>query len=277
MLMWLKIIQSRIWLYGFAAMVFALLQILSLQNLTMIPGLILLSDSLLFSLWLILLSVPLFSLVRYGNLQSVQLPVRIFIYTVLGVFVLTVILGGISAIEWYLFKNLWTEFFKILPLKGVLAFVSFLLLIQYSIYQRRSEEEYRVDNTENEPDPGKSSEKEIVNSSDAGIQERIAVKSGARIHVVPLQEIICLMADGDYVLVVTEKGRYLKEQTMKYFESHLPPNQFIRIHRSCIVNVSFISRIELYEKQNQQLLLKNGDKVKISQAGYRLLRERLGM
>ena len=129
--MWLKIIQSRIWLYGFAAMVFALLQILSLHSLTEISELILIVDSLLFTLWLILLSIPFINLVRYGNLQSVQLPVRIFIYIVLGVFILTIILGGISTIEWYLFKNLWSEFLKILPLKGVLTFISFLLLIQY--------------------------------------------------------------------------------------------------------------------------------------------------
>jgi DNA-binding LytR/AlgR family response regulator len=281
--MWLKIIQGKIWFYGFAGMIFTSLQIISLLALTKFPVMILLADSLIFTLWIFLLAVPLYNLIRYGNLQSVLQPVRIIIYLVLGVFTMAIVVGGIAGLEWLFFRKDVDDFLSILPLKAVLAFFVFLLMIQNSKYQLINEED-TVDEkaeTENEIKPEKlnstSNESDSVNQVDKAIQERIAVKSGAKIHVVPIAEIVCLMADGDYVQVVTEKGRYLKEQTMKYFETHLPENQFVRIHRSCLVNISFISRIELYEKQNQQLLLKNGDKVKVSQAGYRLLREKLSL
>jgi len=64
---------------------------------------------------------------------------------------------------------------------------------------------------------------------------------------------------------------------MKYFEEHLPANRFLRVHRSCIVNTTAISRIELYEKQNQQLLLSNGDKIRTSLNGYKNLKKVLNI
>src|ERR1035437_5751024 len=112
--------------------------------------------------------------------------------------------------------------------------------------------------------PDKQAETELL--------ERIAVKSGSKIHVVLVPEIVYLQADGDYVQIVTTNGKYLKEQTMKFFEEHLPENQFVRVHRSVIVNVEMISRIELYEKQNQLLTLKNGQQIKTSPSGYKALR-----
>ena len=107
--------------------------------------------------------------------------------------------------------------------------------------------------------------------------ERIAVKSGTKIHVVLIPDILYLQADGDYVQIFTRDGKYLKEQTMKYFDEHLPENQFVRVHRSVIVNVEMISRIELYEKQNQLLTLKNGQQIKTSPAGYKALRMALNL
>ena len=88
-------------------------------------------------------------------------------------------------------------------------------------------------------------------------------------------DIICLQADGDYVQIITATGKYLKEQTMKYFDENLPASLFVRVHRSCIVNIQTIARIELYDKQNQQLTLKNGHQIKVSQAGYKTLRAKL--
>jgi len=113
--------------------------------------------------------------------------------------------------------------------------------------------------------------------ADDELLERIAVKSGTKIHVVLVPEILYLQADGDYVQIFTTQGKYLKEQTMKYFEEHLPENQFVRVHRSVIVNVEMISRIELYEKQSQLLSLKNGQQIKTSAAGYKALRAVLNL
>ena len=106
---------------------------------------------------------------------------------------------------------------------------------------------------------------------------RIALRLGTKIHVVPIDEVLYLQADGDYVQVVTPQGRFLKEQTLKSFAEQLPPERFARVHRSVLVNVEAISRIERYEKNTQQLRLKNGDTVKVSQQGYKLLRQQLGL
>lgn len=75
----------------------------------------------------------------------------------------------------------------------------------------------------------------------------------------------------------TPGGQYVKEQTMKYFETHLPPAQFVRIHRSCIVNTEQILRVELFGKENYQVRLKSGVCLRASNAGYKLLKERLSL
>lgn len=107
--------------------------------------------------------------------------------------------------------------------------------------------------------------------------DRITVKDGSRIHLIKADELIYIQACGDYVMLITSSGEYLKEQTMKYFEIHLPPETFVRVHRSTIVNVTQISRVELFGKETYQLLLKNGVKLRVSLSGYRLLKERLGL
>lgn len=105
--------------------------------------------------------------------------------------------------------------------------------------------------------------------------DRITVKDGARIHIIKVEELLYVQACGDYTTLVTPSGEYIKEQTMKYLETHLPAEQFVRIHRSSIVNVTQISRLELFGKETYQLILKNGVKLRVSLSGYRLLRQRL--
>lgn len=107
--------------------------------------------------------------------------------------------------------------------------------------------------------------------------QRIAVKSRHKVSVVPVDEIVYLEAEGDYVMIHTKEARHLKEKTMKYFEVHLDPGQFIRIHRSFIVNASFIDRIEYYDKESYSVLLKNGAKLRASTSGYKLLKQILNM
>jgi two-component system, LytTR family, response regulator len=103
--------------------------------------------------------------------------------------------------------------------------------------------------------------------------QRIAVKTGHKIHVVPVDEIIYIGAEGDYVMIYTKDNHYLKEKTMKYMESHLDPAQFVRIHRSSIVNIAHIARMEIYDKENYAILLKNNTTLKASISGYRLLKQ----
>ena len=105
--------------------------------------------------------------------------------------------------------------------------------------------------------------------------QRIAVKSRHKVSVIPVNEVIYLEAEGDYVMIHTKDNKHLKEKTMKYFETHLDPERFIRVHRSSIVNADHIHRLELYDKENYVIILKNNVSVRASSSGYKLLKEKL--
>ena len=107
--------------------------------------------------------------------------------------------------------------------------------------------------------------------------ERIVVKTGGKIKIIPVSEIIYLEASDDYVKIHTKEGVFLKNKTMSYFEESLPQKQFIRVHRSFIVNVSEITRIDNYEKENHIAILKQGQKIAVSKSGYLKLKEVLGI
>lgn len=104
---------------------------------------------------------------------------------------------------------------------------------------------------------------------------RITLKKNNSIQIIPVERIHCVEANGDYVLIYTSDGRYIKDKTMKYWESHLPDDLFVRVHRSFIINLEQIARIELSEKETYMIELKSGQKVKVSGSGYKLLRQRM--
>lgn len=112
---------------------------------------------------------------------------------------------------------------------------------------------------------------------ESGVLQRISIKDGSRIHLIPVEELHYIEACGDYVTLFTSSGQYVKEQTMKYFESHLPEKEFIRIHRSHIIAAGQILRIELFGKESYQVRLKNGISLRASNGGYKLLKQRLGL
>lgn len=118
---------------------------------------------------------------------------------------------------------------------------------------------------------------EETTSDTEGCLNRITVKDGTKIHLIELADLLYIQSCGDYVTLITPKGEYIKEQTMKYFETHLPESDFVRVHRSAIVQVKQISRLELFGKESYQLILKNGTRLKVSNSGYRLLKERLNL
>ncbi|HOR11872.1 MAG TPA: LytTR family DNA-binding domain-containing protein [Bacteroidales bacterium] len=91
----------------------------------------------------------------------------------------------------------------------------------------------------------------------------------------PVNELLYIQADGDYIWLVAKDGKWMKEETMKHMQETLSPTRFVRIHRSFIVNVGAISRIERYGQQ-QLIILTNGDSIRISTSGYRTLRDALG-
>ncbi|MCD4746133.1 MAG: LytTR family transcriptional regulator DNA-binding domain-containing protein [Bacteroidales bacterium] len=105
--------------------------------------------------------------------------------------------------------------------------------------------------------------------------ERVVVKSGSKINVIPVDEIQHVEAQDDYVMIYTKNEKYLKQETMNYFEEHLPASHFIRIHRSDIVKLDQIIRMEHYAKDNFVVILKNGNNIKVSKSRIKELKKEL--
>lgn len=107
--------------------------------------------------------------------------------------------------------------------------------------------------------------------------DRIVVKSGSTINVIPVNDVIYFEAQDDYVMVYTQEGRFLKQQTMKFFEESLPGNQFIRVHRSFIVRIEKINKLEQYGKESYMVIMNNNRSIPVSRSGYSRLKEKLGL
>jgi len=107
--------------------------------------------------------------------------------------------------------------------------------------------------------------------------ERIVVKTGTKVKIIPVADLLYLEADDDYVSIHTKEGSYLKNKTMGFFEQTLDPRQFVRTHRSYIVSVQEITRIDPYEKDAHLAILKSGAKIPVSKSGYVKLKQVLGI
>lgn len=111
----------------------------------------------------------------------------------------------------------------------------------------------------------------------AAPNNRIVVKDNGKIKIIPVAQVQYLEAADDYVKIITADGSFLKKKTMQYFEDSLPPQEFIRIHRSYIISASQITRIDLHEKDSHLVLLTTGARLPVSKAGYAKLKEVLGI
>jgi two-component system LytT family response regulator len=111
---------------------------------------------------------------------------------------------------------------------------------------------------------------------DSGLPvSRIVVRKGNAINLIPVEQVKYVEAQDDYVMIYHSTGKALKQQTMKYYEDNLPKADLVRIHRSYIVKVEEIKRIEPYSKDNHVAVLQSGDKLPVSRAGYKHLKEEL--
>lgn len=134
---------------------------------------------------------------------------------------------------------------------------------------------YRSKNTQSQQEQTKSL---LETASESPAQNsRVVVKDGNKIKIIPLQQIQYLEAADDYVKIHTPNGAFLKNKTMAHFEKLLQAHQYIRIHRSYIVNVQLISRIDPYEKDSHLVLLTTGIRLPVSKTGYAKLKEILGI
>lgn len=102
--------------------------------------------------------------------------------------------------------------------------------------------------------------------------ERLVVKDGTRVYVIPVAKLDYAEAQDDYVALCTEGKKHLKQQTISSLESALDPQRFLRIHRSYIVNLEKVTKIEPYSKDNHVVVLANGSQLPVSRSGYARLR-----
>jgi len=98
--------------------------------------------------------------------------------------------------------------------------------------------------------------------------ERVLIRDGPQVHVIPVDRIDFVEAQDDYVSFVAAGRSHLKDQTMAAVEASLDPSRFVRIHRSYVVNIERIARVELYAKDSRVAILHDGRKLPVSRAGY---------
>lgn len=130
----------------------------------------------------------------------------------------------------------------------------------------------------------KPAEKQVAGTHEP--LQRITVRgTNGKIEVIEIGRIVYIRAEGDYVAIVTPEGRWLKEGTMKWFEESLPRGRFVRVHRSYIVSVGNISRIETSGRDRTLVMRPGaggigprvGEAIRMSDTGYRLLKRTLGL
>ncbi|PRD48343.1 LytR/AlgR family response regulator transcription factor [Sphingobacterium haloxyli] len=107
--------------------------------------------------------------------------------------------------------------------------------------------------------------------------ERIVVKNGSQIKIIPVQHVVYLEAYDDYVKIHTKDGMFLKNKTMSSFERQLDSKQFVRVHRSFIAKVDQLAKIEPMEKESYIATLLTGEKINISKSGYARLKQVIGL
>ncbi len=105
--------------------------------------------------------------------------------------------------------------------------------------------------------------------------QRIAFREGGTIDVVPVQRIDYLEAQDDYVHVYARGQKHIRQQTLAELEAMLDTTRFLRVHRSYIINLESLARVEPYAKDSRVAVLKDGTRIPISRAGYERLKEML--
>ncbi len=103
--------------------------------------------------------------------------------------------------------------------------------------------------------------------------DRIPVRDGTKVFIIPIAKLDYAEAQDDYIALCSEGKKHLKQQTVSSLESALDPSRFLRIHRSYIVNLERVARIEPYGKDSHVAVLHNGTQLPVSRAGYARLRE----
>ncbi|HTV58045.1 MAG TPA: LytTR family DNA-binding domain-containing protein [Verrucomicrobiae bacterium] len=102
--------------------------------------------------------------------------------------------------------------------------------------------------------------------------DRLVVRDGARVTIIPVSKLDYAEAQDDYVALAVEGKQHLKQQTIASLEAALDPAHFLRVHRSYIINLNRVARIEPYAKDSHVAVLHSGAQVPVSRSGYSRLR-----
>jgi two-component system LytT family response regulator len=106
--------------------------------------------------------------------------------------------------------------------------------------------------------------------------ERIVVKDGTRVQIIPVAKLDYVEAQDDYIALASQGKKYLKQQTVSSLEASLDPKSFVRIHRSYLVSLERVTRLEPYGKDSYVVILTDGARLPVSRAGHARLKELLG-
>ena len=150
------------------------------------------------------------------------------------------------------------------------------LLKPFSEERFRSSVEKAIDRLGKKKEPEAVKMQEHFNNTTEALS-RVVVKSRDGIKVVPSDQIIYIEAQDDYVMIHIKSGKYLKQKTMRYYEMNLGNKEFIRVHRSYLVRIDQIHKLEPYEKNSWIIILSTGQKIPVSRSGYMLLKEVLDL
>src|SRR5262249_19053318 len=129
-----------------------------------------------------------------------------------------------------------------------------------------------------EPHPARFQASDLAAAARAPGQtlERVVVRDGAKVHIIPVSKLDYIEAQDDYAALHSEKKSYLKQQTISSLEAQLDPKRFVRIHRSYIVNLERIARVEPYTKDSRVAVLQDGTQLPVSRSGHAALKAQLG-
>ena len=244
--------------YCIACFALAMLYALPIGEL---PIILRFADGVIYGIVLLVAGHILWHVFRYAIPSQKQSGYQYIVLFTLSILTSCVLVGTESFALYLCFPSYFSDFAPSIPGR---LFISLLLFIIFRLF-------YIVYSTERN-----GAIDACESSTQTAVTDRITVRNGQKIKIIPVNDIHFLRADGDYVDIYTAEGHWLKEQTMKYSEELLPPDRFVRTHRSYIVNIHHISRIERYGEQHL-IILSKGEKIKISNARYQVLKQRLGL
>jgi hypothetical protein len=230
-----------------------------------LPVLYRMTDACIYGFLLCFMGMILRNIFRFAIPKHQEPEYRIVLLLSLAVLSGITTVGIETFVMYLLSPSSFRHFIATVPVRIFISLLIFAVMRLHYLLRESKESVYKE----------KVTEEADVPSVSAQPVERITVRSGQKIKIIAIDEIFYIKAEGDYISIHTSEGSWLKEQTMKHTEDMLPPDKFIRIHRSFIVNTNYISRIERYGEQ-QQVVLHNREKIKISAARYRSLRHILG-